>query len=56
MRLVPLSLLALVAASGCAGTRWSVVDARPLIAVAVAPAEVDGPADRAARRRSAAPP
>lgn len=45
MRLVPLSFLALVAASGCAGTRWSVVDARPLVAITVAPAEIHGPVD-----------
>ena len=55
MRLVPLSLFALVAASGCAGARWSVVDARPLVAVAVAPAEIHGPVDKllVARRRAA---
>jgi hypothetical protein len=45
MRLVPLSLFALVAASGCAGARWSVVDARPLVAITVAPAEIHGPVD-----------
>ncbi len=46
MRLAPLSLLSLVAASGCAGTRWSVVDARPLVAVSVAAVETRGPVDR----------
>ena len=44
-RLVSLSLLSIVAASGCAGARWSVVDSRPLAAITVAPAEVQGPVD-----------
>jgi hypothetical protein len=54
MRVASLSLLSLVAASGCAGARWSVVDARPLQAITVGPAEVDGPVDVALvqRRRS----
>lgn len=46
MRLLPLSLFALVAVSGCAGARWSVVEARPLMAVAIAPAELVGPVDK----------
>ena len=54
MRCVPLSLIALVAVSGCAGTRWSVTGAHPLIAVAVPPAEVGGFVDAhlVAERRS----
>lgn len=47
MRVASLSLFALIAASGCAGSRWSVVDSRPLLAVAVAPAELHGPVDAA---------
>ena len=46
MRFTSLSLSLLSLVAGCAGTRWSVVDARPLLAVAVAPAEVQGPVDR----------
>lgn len=55
MRLVALSLFSLVAGSGCAGSRWSVVDSRPLLAVTVAPAELHGPVDRmlVAQRRAA---
>ena len=55
MRLFSLSLLVIVAGSGCAGSRWSVVDARPLVAVTVAPAELHGPVDRllVAQRRGA---
>lgn len=45
MRLLPLSFLSLAAASGCAGARWSVSDARPLVAISVAPTEVHGPVD-----------
>lgn len=54
MRLTSLSLLALVVGSGCAGSRWSVVDSRPLVAVTVAPAELHGPVDRVlvAQRRA----
>jgi hypothetical protein len=54
MRLASLSLFALAAASGCAGTRWSVVDSRPLAVLAVAPAELHGPVDRVliAQRRA----
>jgi hypothetical protein len=48
------SLFGLVFVSGCAGTRWSVVDSRPLVAVTVAPAEIHGPVDRVlvAQRRA----
>jgi hypothetical protein len=54
MRLVSLSLLALVTASGCAGTSWAVADPSPLVAVTVAPAVVDGPVDHVlvAKRRA----
>lgn len=45
MRLGSLALFALVAVSGCAGTRWSVVDSHPLVAVRFAPAELHGPVD-----------
>ena len=45
MRFSSLSFFCLVAASGCAGTRWSVVDARPLVAISLAPAELHGPVD-----------
>jgi hypothetical protein len=46
MRFASLSLFVVIAGSGCASSRWSVVDARPLVAVTVAPAEVHGPVDR----------
>ena len=46
MRSLLLTLLCTLAASGCAGTHWSVVDSRPLMAVTVAPAELHGPLDR----------
>lgn len=48
------SLFALATASGCAATSWSVVDAHPLMAVTVAPAEIGGPVDRVlvAQRRA----
>jgi hypothetical protein len=54
MRLASLSLFALVAVTGCAGTRWAVADSSPLLAVTVAPAEVQGPVDRVlvAKRRA----
>ena len=45
MRSLSLSLFAVVAASGCAGARWTVADSRPVIAVAVGPAETHGAAD-----------
>ncbi|MGZ3429938.1 MAG: hypothetical protein ACXVCV_24980 [Polyangia bacterium] len=47
--------MTLIAASGCAGTRWSVVEARPLMAIAVAPAELGGRVDKllVAQRRAA---
>jgi hypothetical protein len=55
MRLASLPLFVLVFGSGCASARWSVVDARPLVAVTVAPIEVHGPVDRVlvAQRRAA---
>jgi hypothetical protein len=40
-----LSLVAVFSASGCAATRWSVVDARPLMAITVAPVEMHGAVD-----------
>lgn len=46
LTLFSLSLFALAAVSGCASARWSVVDARPLPAVVVAPVELHGPVDR----------
>jgi hypothetical protein len=54
MRLASLSLFVIIAASGCASSRWSVVDARPLVAVTMAPAEIHGPVDRVlvAQRRA----
>ncbi|MCU1278509.1 MAG: hypothetical protein JWM53_2055 [bacterium] len=54
MRLASLSLFVVIAGSGCAGSRWSVVDSRPLLAVTVAPAELQGPVDRmlVAQRRA----
>jgi len=49
------SLFLVMTASGCAATRWSVVDARPLVAVNVAPVELRGAVDRVlvAQRRAA---
>ena len=44
MRSLSLSLFAVVAASGCAGARWTVADSHPVVAVAVAPAELHGAA------------
>ncbi|HXU71858.1 MAG TPA: hypothetical protein VN947_21135 [Polyangia bacterium] len=45
MRFGSLALFTLVAVSGCAGTRWSVVDTHPLLAVRFAPAELHGTVD-----------
>ncbi|MDB4966655.1 MAG: hypothetical protein JWN44_2344 [Myxococcales bacterium] len=39
------SLFAVVAASGCAGARWTVNDTRPVLALTVAPADVQGMAN-----------
>ena len=45
MRSLSLSFFAVVAASGCAGARWTVADTHPVVAVAVAPAETHGAAN-----------